>query len=97
MILGPKWSAVVLAAGRGPDDPMAKAFGVAHKCGIAVAGIPMLQRVLGALTGAEVGLPILVSIDNADAGVHAAGALSAQARFRRAAKYGGYPAKARPV
>ena len=42
---------VVLAAGRGPDDPMAKAFGVAHKCGLAVAGIPMLQRVLAALVG----------------------------------------------
>ena len=94
MILGPKWSAVVLAAGRGPDDPMAKAFGVAHKCGIAVAGVPMLQRVLGALTGAEVGLPILVSIDNADAGVHAAGALSAQARMLAAANSAPSSAKA---
>ena len=65
MSFGPKWSAVVLAAGRGPDDPMAKAFGVAHKCGIPVAGVPMLQRVLQALADANMALPIAVSIDDA--------------------------------
>lgn len=77
----PKWQAVVLAAGRGPDDPMAKAFGAAHKCGIAVDGIPMLQRVLQAIAGAGMALPVLVSIDDAGAGVKAAGPLSGKARM----------------
>lgn len=70
------WSAVVLAAGRGPDDPMAKAFGVAHKCALPVVGVPMLQRVLGALTGADMRTPIMVSIDDASAGQSAAGPLA---------------------
>lgn len=69
----PHWAAAVLAAGRGPDDPMAKAFGVAHKCGIPVAGVPMLERVLRALSGADVRRPVLVSIDDAEAGMRAAG------------------------
>ena len=46
---GAKWPALVLAAGRGPDDPMAKAFGVSHKCLVKVAGSPMLARVVKAL------------------------------------------------
>ncbi len=43
------WNVLVLAAGRGADDPMAKAFGVTNKCLIPVAGIPMLTRVVQAL------------------------------------------------
>src|SRR4029077_14791730 len=43
------WQAIILAAGRGPDDPMAKAYGVANKTVIPVAGVPMLARVAGAL------------------------------------------------
>lgn len=43
------WNVLVLAAGRGPEDPMAKAFGVTNKCLIPVAGIPMLSRVVQAL------------------------------------------------
>ena len=43
------WVALVLAAGRGPEEPMAKAYGVANKCTIPVAGVPMLARVVGAL------------------------------------------------
>jgi GTP:adenosylcobinamide-phosphate guanylyltransferase len=54
---------------------MAKAFGVAHKCALPVAGIPMLQRVLQALCDAHVRRPILVSIDDASAGQSAAGSL----------------------
>ncbi len=68
------WSAVVLAAGRGPEDPMAKAFGVPHKCALPVAGIPMLQRVLGALAAAGLRHPVFVSIDDSKAGLAAAGA-----------------------
>jgi GTP:adenosylcobinamide-phosphate guanylyltransferase len=44
-----RWHAVVLAASRGPDDPMAKAYGVLHKCRIEIGGVPMIQRVVAAL------------------------------------------------
>ena len=44
-----RWTALVLAAGRGPDDPMARAFGVSHKCLVTVGGMPMLARVLATL------------------------------------------------
>jgi len=47
------WRALVLAASRGPDDPMARAFGVSHKCLVEVAGRPMLARVIEALRGCE--------------------------------------------
>ena len=57
------WQALVLAAGRGPDDPMAKAFGVANKCLIEVGGQPMLARVLSALRGANVAARIAVVIE----------------------------------
>ena len=94
MSFQPKWTAVVLAAGRGPDDPMAKAFGVAHKCGLAVAGIPMLQRVLAALDGAGMALPILVSIDDAAAGTAAAGPFAAKTHMLAAEKSAPASAKA---
>ena len=42
-------TALVLAGSRGPDDPMAQAFAVPHKALIAVAGTPMLLRVIAAL------------------------------------------------
>ena len=61
------WHVVILAAGRGPDDPMAKTFGVAHKCTIAIAGKPMLQWVLDALRGTRVSAPYVIVIDNAEA------------------------------
>lgn len=60
------WHAVVLAASRGADDPMAKAYGVAHKCALPIAGKPMLQWVLAALSGAAINPPIIVSIDNVE-------------------------------
>jgi GTP:adenosylcobinamide-phosphate guanylyltransferase len=40
------FTALVLAGSRGPDDPVARAKGVAHKCLAPVAGIPMLVRVV---------------------------------------------------
>jgi GTP:adenosylcobinamide-phosphate guanylyltransferase len=58
------WRAIILAAGRGPDDPMAKAFGVAHKCTLPIAGKPLLQWVLDALRNSKVKKPFLVVIDN---------------------------------
>lgn len=58
------WRCVILAAGRGADDPMAKAFGVAHKCNIDIAGKPMLQWVLEALRGTAIAKPYVVVIDD---------------------------------
>jgi GTP:adenosylcobinamide-phosphate guanylyltransferase len=57
------WTAVVLAAGRGPGDPLARAFSVTHKCLIPVAGKPMLAHVIDTLrTHDRIGR-IVVSID----------------------------------
>ncbi len=61
------WRAVVLAAGRGADDPMAKAFGVLHKCALPIAGKPMLDWVLEALSGTSIARPFVISIDDATA------------------------------
>lgn len=58
------WRCIILAAGRGPDDPMAQAFGVAHKCTIAIAGKPMLQWVLEALRGTAISTPFVIVIDD---------------------------------
>jgi molybdopterin-guanine dinucleotide biosynthesis protein A len=58
------WHAVILAAGRGADDPMARAFGVAHKCTIPIAGKPMLDHVIDALRRTRIERPYIVSIDD---------------------------------
>jgi GTP:adenosylcobinamide-phosphate guanylyltransferase len=44
-----KFTALVLAADRGPDDPVARAAGVSCKCLTPVNGSPMVFRVLKAL------------------------------------------------
>jgi len=59
------WQALVLAAGRGPGDPMASAYRVANKCVIPVAGVPMLRRVHDALTASGLFGRIAVSIEDA--------------------------------
>jgi GTP:adenosylcobinamide-phosphate guanylyltransferase len=59
-----RWRAIILAAGRGADDPMARAFGVAHKCTIPIAGKPMLDHVTAALRGTAIARPYVVSIDD---------------------------------
>ena len=46
---GPAFTALVLAGSRGPDDPVARAGGVAHKCLVPVAGVPMAVRVVETL------------------------------------------------
>jgi GTP:adenosylcobinamide-phosphate guanylyltransferase len=61
---GLRWQAVILAAGRGPDDPMARAFGIAHKCLLPVAGKPMLLRVVEALARTSIGRPFTLSIEH---------------------------------
>lgn len=43
------WRALVLAGDRGPEDPVARAAGVAHKAVAPVAGRPMIAHVLGAM------------------------------------------------
>jgi GTP:adenosylcobinamide-phosphate guanylyltransferase len=43
------FTALVLAGSRGPDDPVARVAGVAHKCLAPVAGVPMAVRVVQAL------------------------------------------------
>jgi GTP:adenosylcobinamide-phosphate guanylyltransferase len=45
----PSFTALVLAGSRGPDDPVARAGGVAHKCLVPVAGVPMAVRVVETL------------------------------------------------
>jgi GTP:adenosylcobinamide-phosphate guanylyltransferase len=60
------WTALVLAAGRGPNDPMAKAYGVSHKCALPVVGVPMLRRVVDALRGSRSIASIAVSIETAE-------------------------------
>jgi hypothetical protein len=41
-----RYTALVLAASRGNQDPLAQAGGVSHKCFIDIAGQPMLRRVV---------------------------------------------------
>jgi GTP:adenosylcobinamide-phosphate guanylyltransferase len=65
------WRAIVLAAGRGPADPMAKAFHVTHKCTIPVANKPMLKWVLEALQSGAFIRPTLVVIDDGNAAIEA--------------------------
>jgi molybdopterin-guanine dinucleotide biosynthesis protein A len=57
------WQAIILAAGRGPDDPMAKAYGVANKSTLTIGGIPMLERVTAALEASGVVAAIAVAIE----------------------------------
>jgi CTP:molybdopterin cytidylyltransferase MocA len=45
----PRWNAIVLAADRGPGDPVAIAAGVPAKCLTPIAGSPMVVRVVRAL------------------------------------------------
>ncbi|MGF7161736.1 GTP:adenosylcobinamide-phosphate guanylyltransferase [Rhodoligotrophos appendicifer] len=69
MTTEPLWKALVLAAGRGPHDPMAKAYDVSHKCGIEIAGIPMLVRVLQVLRNSPQIGEIVISIDSPEIGI----------------------------
>ena len=58
------YHALVLAASRGPTDPVAQSQGLSHKCLVRAAGQPMLQRVVAALqASASIGR-IAISIDD---------------------------------
>jgi GTP:adenosylcobinamide-phosphate guanylyltransferase len=58
------WSALILAAGRGPKDPSRQAFAVAQKCLLPVAGKPMLRHVVTALHASRRFAKIVVSIED---------------------------------
>ncbi len=61
---GPRWQALVLAAGRGAGDLLASAHGVANKCLIPVGGVAMLRRVHDALAASGLFNRIAVSIED---------------------------------
>lgn len=62
----PRFTALVLAADRGPDDPVARAGGKRRKCLVEVGGVAMLERVVAALAASSRVGRIVVSIDEAD-------------------------------
>lgn len=62
-----KWSALVLAASRGPHDPMAKAFEVKHKCLLPIVGKPMIAYVIETLRQHPQIATIAISIEDATA------------------------------
>jgi len=61
---GPVFTALVLAASRGPEDPVAKSEGVSHKALVDIHGSTMLQRVINALAASEAVGRISVTIDD---------------------------------
>lgn len=65
------WTALVMAAGRGPGDPLAAHFGVSHKCLIRIAGKAMLARVVDVLAAEPAIARIIVSIDDANVAAEA--------------------------
>jgi GTP:adenosylcobinamide-phosphate guanylyltransferase len=69
------WHALVLAGGRGPGDPMAKAYGVTHKCLVPVGGAPMLSRVVAPLMACREIAGIRISIESRDVAAAALGDL----------------------
>ena len=73
--------ALVLAASRGPDDPLARAYGVRHKCLLEVGGEPMLKRVVRALTETPSVAGISVVIEDETAARQALGPLAEDVTF----------------
>jgi GTP:adenosylcobinamide-phosphate guanylyltransferase len=59
-----RWQVLVLAAGRGPEDPMARAYGVSHKCLVPIGGIPMLRRVVDTLLSSPQIAGVRIAIDD---------------------------------
>jgi len=60
----PRFTVLVLAGDRGPQDPVSQAAGVAHKFLAAVAGRPMLERVVAALAASPYVGRIAVSLND---------------------------------
>lgn len=59
-----KYTCLVLAAGRGKNDPMAQAFKAAHKCLLLICGVPMICRVLESLKNTGSVGKTLISIES---------------------------------
>lgn len=57
------WAALVLAGSRGAVDPVAACRGVENKCLVQVGGVPMLARVVQALTASPHVGRVLVVLD----------------------------------
>lgn len=62
---GRRFTTLILAASRGPDDPVARSEGKSHKCLVDVAGSPMLERVVGALGASPSVSAMAISIEEA--------------------------------
>ncbi|TMJ38406.1 MAG: hypothetical protein E6G89_12265 [Alphaproteobacteria bacterium] len=75
------WNVLVLAAGRGPDDPMAKAYQVTHKCPVEIAGEPMLARVTRTLLSHPAVRSISVVIEKRELLEQVLGPLACQVEF----------------
>jgi CTP:molybdopterin cytidylyltransferase MocA len=80
-VTSPGWNVLVLAAGRGPDDPMAKAYRVTHKCLIQIGGEAMLKRVIRTLLSSPEIASITVSIETRNLLDEALGPLAKQVGF----------------
>ncbi len=78
-----KWHALILAASRGPNDPMAKHYGVSHKCLIEVGGEKMLARVVRVLGAHRSIQSIRVSIEDETVLNYALGNLRGDVIFER--------------
>jgi CTP:molybdopterin cytidylyltransferase MocA len=61
-----RWQALVLAAGRGANDPIARAYGISHKASLVIAGKPMLHHVIEALRESRSVDTIAVSAEDAN-------------------------------
>jgi GTP:adenosylcobinamide-phosphate guanylyltransferase len=59
-----RFTVLVLAGDRGPEDPVSRAAGVAHKCLAEVAGTAMLERVVTALVASPCTDGIAVSLND---------------------------------
>jgi GTP:adenosylcobinamide-phosphate guanylyltransferase len=64
MTANDQFTVLVMAASRGPVDPLADAHQVSHKCLIPVAGETMLGRILGTLDHSPHVRRVVVSIEN---------------------------------
>lgn len=85
-------TALVLAGRRGPDDPVAVAAGLSHKCMVPANGVPMLARVVEALAASGSIGTIAVSIEDADL----AGSLATLSRQRDDGQLLVFPSAATP-
>ncbi|PTR11957.1 MULTISPECIES: NTP transferase domain-containing protein [unclassified Novosphingobium] len=59
------FSVLILAGGRGPDDPVAASEGLPAKALVPVAGVPMLARVIAAVRAAGAGRVAVAASDPA--------------------------------